>query len=121
MIEIQLEVRDSNKVSHFPYYERVPKEEALREMVTSALEPYFETQPELKTKQYFITPSKEWQNLPDHLYLVFEHNEAWGYAIHRIRRKKLLFKTAVMIPIQVTFTLVDSLDQEPLLIKYVYD
>lgn len=121
MYEIQIEVRDTNKVSHFPYYEKVTREEAMREMVVSAMEPLLEQFPHLREKKFFVTPSKKWNRLPKHLYLAYEHEDSWGYAVYRVRRKPVIIKSAEFYEIRVTFNMEDSKDVEPLIIKYVYD
>jgi hypothetical protein len=121
MIEIQIEVRNANKVEHFPYYQKVTRDEAIQEMVDSALEPFLQSNPSYKKLQYFVTPDKSWKKLPKNLYLCFEHEKAWGYAVYAKRRRKLLFNTGEFHSVYITFNLAESENIEPLLIKYIYD
>lgn len=90
-------------------------------MVESALEPFFESNPKYKKLQYFVTHSKSWQKLPKNLYLCYEHEEAWGYAVYAMRRKKLMFLTGEFHSVYITFKLNEAEDMDPLLIKYIYD
>lgn len=121
MIEIEIEVRDSNKISNYAYYERVTRDEAMREMVDAAMGPFLEMKPELSREKYFITPSKSWAKLPKYLYLVYETNDSPGYSVHRLTKKKTLVPTAETYSFIITFSLAASLDQEPLLIRYLCD
>jgi hypothetical protein len=102
MLTLNLEVRLANTMKGVMEYSQVTKQEALLDGIDLGLSAYFQINPKAKNKRYQIVPSKEWNDLTKRLYFFRETPDS-EFGLCKIVRKKVLFPTAVSIPIYVIF------------------
>lgn len=102
MLTVNLEIRQANTMKGVMEYSRISKQEALIDGIDLGLSAYFEINPKAKKARYQIIPSKQWNKLPDKLYL-FKEDADMEYGICQIVRKPINCPTAMAVPVYVIF------------------
>lgn len=102
MVRINLEVRLANTMEGVPEYSIISKKDALMEGIDIGLSVYYTVNKEAEKVPFQVVPSKQWNDLPETLYLFREDTES-EQGICALVKEHINFPTAIAVPIYILF------------------